>query len=100
MPIGTAQGAELLADLSAAERDASWHFLERDGRRHSGAAAAVPLLRELPAGGPLAGLLTRFPGPTERAYAWVARNRGTLGRTLTDAAKRRAEARIRQRETA
>jgi predicted DCC family thiol-disulfide oxidoreductase YuxK len=55
---------------------ASWHLVEEDGTVNSGGAAFSPLLRRLPGGRPLAWLTAALPGPTERAYRYVARTRG------------------------
>lgn len=95
--IQSAEGQRLLDDLSEAQRLSSWRLVGPDGRLHSGGAAAVPLLRTLSGGAPLAALLERFPSATEGAYAWVAAHRGRLGRLIPAAAKRRADARIRRR---
>lgn len=96
--IESPEGERLLAELSEDERQASWHFVEATGRRSSAGAAAAPLLRELPGGRRLAGLLDRFPRATERAYGWVAHNRSSLGRLIPAAARRRADARINRRQ--
>lgn len=98
--IDSAEGARLLAELSEDERRASWHLIGPDGPLFSAGAAAAPLLRELPGGAPLAVLLERFPTATERAYAWVARHRGGLGRLIPTGAERRADDRIGGREAA
>jgi predicted DCC family thiol-disulfide oxidoreductase YuxK len=95
--IDSAEGLRLLADLDESERNASWHLVQPDGERRSGGSAAAALLRTLSGGAPLAALLERFPSATEGAYAWVAARRGRLGRLIPAAAKRRADARIRQR---
>jgi predicted DCC family thiol-disulfide oxidoreductase YuxK len=70
----------LLGEASEEERMASWHLVPPDGERWSAGAAAPPLLRLLPGGYLPARLLAAFPGPTERAYRFVADHRGTLGR--------------------
>jgi predicted DCC family thiol-disulfide oxidoreductase YuxK len=95
--IQSAEGQQLLNDLSEGQRLSSWHLVGPDGRRHSAGAASSPLLRTLSGGAPLAALLERFPSATEGAYAWVAANRGRLGRLIPAGATRRADARIRQR---
>jgi len=97
--IQSGEGERLLAGLTPAQQLASWHFVSREGERRSGGAAAVPLLRELPLGSGPAALLGYLPAATERAYEWVVRHRGTLGRLLSAGAKRRADARIRRRTT-
>jgi predicted DCC family thiol-disulfide oxidoreductase YuxK len=98
VPIDSAEGERLLGELSEEQRQSSWHYVDRDGRRSSGGIAAVPLFRELPGGRPAAALLARFPGATERAYGWVSRHRGTLGSLIPGGARRRAETKIRRRE--
>ena len=100
VPIDSAEGRRLLDDLRPDERDASWHFVDAAGKRTSAGAAAPPLLRLLPGGRFPAALLSRFPAATERAYAWVARNRSAFGRPLPAKAKSRADALIRRREAA
>jgi predicted DCC family thiol-disulfide oxidoreductase YuxK len=96
-PIQSPEGDARLAGLSDEERLRSWHFVDAQGRRHSAGAAAAPLLRELPGGGAPAALLERFPAATDRAYGWIAEHRSAFGRPLSNAAKRRADARIRRR---
>jgi predicted DCC family thiol-disulfide oxidoreductase YuxK len=81
-PIQGEEADGLLADLSEQARLASWHLVTPDGRRCSGAAAAGPTARLLPAGALVAFLAESFPRITDRAYRWVARNRDTLGRRL------------------
>jgi predicted DCC family thiol-disulfide oxidoreductase YuxK len=92
--LGTAQADALLADLSAAQRAASWHLLSPEHRRYSAGAAAAPLLRLVPGGRVPAALLDLAPNRTERVYDWVVRHRSTLGRALPARAKRWAETRI------
>jgi predicted DCC family thiol-disulfide oxidoreductase YuxK len=82
VPLRTPEADALLADLTPAQRDASWHLVAPDGRRTSAGAAAAPLLAVLPGGALPAALLTRFPATTERAYRWVAAHRSTLGRLV------------------
>jgi predicted DCC family thiol-disulfide oxidoreductase YuxK len=81
---------ELLRDLDEEDRMASWHLISPDGERASGGTAAVPLLRTLPGGAPLAALLGAAPRITDRAYAWVTRHRAALGRPITRGAADRA----------
>lgn len=100
LPIESAEGRRLLADLSEHRRSESWHFVDLDGTRWSAGAAAAPLLRHLPGGRGPAELMVRFPNAAERAYSWLASRRSTFGRLLTGGAKRRADARIRRREGA
>ena len=99
--LGTPRSDALLADLSPADRDASWHLVDPAGHRESAGAAAPPLLRLLPGGSPPAALLARFPRQTERAYRAVADHRATIGRWLPSSVKcraRRAVAARAQRE--
>jgi hypothetical protein len=77
--------------MDEAERMVSWHLVGPDGGIASAGAAIPALLRLLPAGRPIAGIAARFPRGLERGYGWVSRHRGTLGRTLTAGADRRAE---------
>jgi predicted DCC family thiol-disulfide oxidoreductase YuxK len=85
-PIQSAEGEELLADLSEQDRLASWHLVTPDRRRYSGGAATGPMARLLPAGAPIAFLAESFPRSADRLYRWVARNRDTLGRRLGEQA--------------
>jgi len=97
LALGTPEADRRLDDLSPAERAASWHLLDPTGRRTSAGAAAVPLLRLLPAGAPPAALLARFPDTTERAYRFVAEHRAAFGRLTPSRAKRRATAVVARR---
>lgn len=90
LPLGTAEADELLADLSAAERDASWHLV-LDGERFSAGAALAPALSLLRGGGVPAALFRRFPRATDRGYRWVADHRGLLGRFVPARARRWAD---------
>jgi predicted DCC family thiol-disulfide oxidoreductase YuxK len=94
LSLQSAEANQLLADLSPAQRNASWHLVSPDGRRWSAGAAAPPLLRLLPGGSPPARLLDAAPGMTERAYRFVAEHRSLLGRALPARSKERAAARI------
>ena len=78
--LGTPEADALLADVAPDERAASWHLVSPAGERTSAGAAAPPLLRLLPGGRVPAALLERMPGPTDRAYRWVAEHRSWLGR--------------------
>ena len=82
VPIQSAEGDVLLADLDPGVRLDSWHLVTPDGKLASGGAAAAPLVRLLPGGRPLARVFETFPGATERAYRWVADHRGALARLL------------------
>ncbi len=96
-PIQGAEGDLHLAHMPAEQRLASWHLVDEDGTVHSAGAAVTEVLRRLPAGRPLATLTGRAPRSTERAYAWVARNRSTLSRPIPARSKERARARVRAR---
>ena len=67
---------ELLGGMDERTKMASWHLVTSDGAVHSAGDAFPPLLRRLPGGRPLAWLAAALPGPTERAYRYVARTRG------------------------
>jgi predicted DCC family thiol-disulfide oxidoreductase YuxK len=73
------EGQRLLGPIPPERRLDSWHLV-RDGQVLSAGAAAPPLLDLLPGGRPLAALLRRFPGATERTYRWVAEHRELLAR--------------------
>jgi len=88
------QADELLRDMSAHERFASAHLVTSDGRIHSGGHAVAPLLRVLPAGMPLSLVARLVPGLIGLGYGWVVRNRGLLGRGLSQESKDRATRRI------
>ena len=102
LALQTARARSLLADLTDAQRLASWHLIAPDGTRFSAGAALPPLLRLLPAAAPLARLLGAGPGPalTERGYRWVAGHRAQLSRAIPARAKRRAAAYVSRREAA
>jgi predicted DCC family thiol-disulfide oxidoreductase YuxK len=72
------EAERLLEGMSEQERMASWHLIAEDGTVSSAGAAVAPLLRLLPGGRPVAAVALRFPGATDRAYRWVANNRGGL----------------------
>jgi predicted DCC family thiol-disulfide oxidoreductase YuxK len=90
----------LLTDLTIVERNASWHLVSPSGERHSGGAAFAPLLGLLPAGRMLGAGVARVPSLADRGYSWTAAHRMQLSRCVPEAAKRRAKARVRQREEA
>jgi predicted DCC family thiol-disulfide oxidoreductase YuxK len=90
----------LLADLTPAERGASWHLVDPAGHRESAGAASPPLLRLLPGGAAPAALLAIAPPFTERAYRLVADNRSALGPLIPRGAKRRASALVARRTAA
>jgi predicted DCC family thiol-disulfide oxidoreductase YuxK len=82
VPLGTPRADALLPHLTPRERLGSWHLATPDGRVRSGGAAVPGVLELLPGGRPLAAAARRFPGPTDRAYRWVADHRTVLGRLL------------------
>jgi predicted DCC family thiol-disulfide oxidoreductase YuxK len=90
----------LLAGLTAAERSASWHLVAPGGERHSGGAALAPLLGLLPGGRVLSAGVARVPSLADRGYRWTAAHRAQLSKCVPAATKRRAKARVRQREEA
>jgi predicted DCC family thiol-disulfide oxidoreductase YuxK len=91
LALGTGEADVLLADLSPAERAASWHLVDDTGARHSAGAALAPALTLLPGGGVPAAIFARFPGATERAYRWVADHRALVGRFVPARARRWAD---------
>lgn len=82
VPIQGPVGQQLLADVPAEKRLASWHLVTPSGRVLSGGPATEELARVLPGAQPLALLVHAFPGATERAYRWVAARRGRLAELL------------------
>jgi predicted DCC family thiol-disulfide oxidoreductase YuxK len=80
-----ARAQALLPGMDEETRMRSWHLVE-DGRMSSAGQAFVPLLRLL-LGAPAAALV-------DRAYYAVANRRSAFGKLVTEAAKRRARARI------
>jgi predicted DCC family thiol-disulfide oxidoreductase YuxK len=92
------QADTLLAELTPAERIASWHLISPSGERRSGGAALAPLLRLLPAGRLPAACFARLPGPTDSGYRWVAAHRSQLSSGVPSSAKRRAARRVEERE--
>jgi predicted DCC family thiol-disulfide oxidoreductase YuxK len=91
------EGQRLLEGIPDVDRLASWHLIDEDGSVHSAGAGFPPLLRELPGGSRLAAVAARAPGPLDRGYRLVARNRSRLGPLLSDGAKQRADRRIAER---
>jgi predicted DCC family thiol-disulfide oxidoreductase YuxK len=90
----------LLPGMSEEERMASWHLVDpSSGEVRSAGAAFPPMLRLLPGGRPFAGLAAAFPRLTDRAYHWVSRHRGKIGRLIPRASRERATRRIRERTT-
>jgi predicted DCC family thiol-disulfide oxidoreductase YuxK len=93
------EAAELLHDLTPAERMASWHLISPAGRRHSGGAALPHLLRLLPAGRLPSAAFARIPRLSDRGYRWVAEHRSQLSKLVPSGAKARAAQRVRERES-
>ena len=100
LALHTPEADRLLADLTPAQRDASWHLVDPAGQRESAGAATPPLLRLLPGGAAPAALLAIAPPVTERAYRLVADNRSTLGPLIPGAVKDRAGALVARRTAA
>jgi predicted DCC family thiol-disulfide oxidoreductase YuxK len=91
---------ELLADLTPAERMASWHLISPTGARRSGGAAIPPLLRLLPRGPIPAAAFAQFPRLADRGYRWVAEHRSQLSKWVPMSVKQHASERVHQREQA
>jgi DCC1-like thiol-disulfide oxidoreductase len=104
LPLGTAEADGLLADLTVAERDASWHLTMNPAAspappgtaptaplRRSAGAAFAPALSLLPRGRFPAAAVARIPRTTERGYRWVVAHRGALGRFIPGRARRWAD---------
>jgi predicted DCC family thiol-disulfide oxidoreductase YuxK len=93
------ESAAFLADVEPARRLASWHFRDPGGSVFSAGAAFAPLLRLLPGGSPIAGLVSRFPRGVELVYRVVAGNRGLLGALVSNGAAARADRRLAARRS-
>ena len=85
-PIQSPKGAELLADLTPAERLREVHVVHDDGRRQSGGAAVSAVLTALPGPHPLA----RVAG-IPAVYRLAAANRSKLSRLVPQRSKRAAD---------
>lgn len=85
------RAAPLLAGYDAERRMATWHLVAPDGSVTSGGLAAIPLLRLLPGGRPLAAAAARVPWLLERGYALVAAHRSRLSKLVGEGPKARAE---------
>ena len=92
------EAADLLVELTPAERMASWHLISPSGERRSGGDALPPLLRALPGGRFPAAVFARFPRLTARGYRLVAEHRSELSRLVPPGAKQRAGQRVQERE--
>jgi predicted DCC family thiol-disulfide oxidoreductase YuxK len=76
------EAAELLSDLTPAERMASWHLVDPAGERRSGGAAVAPVLELLPGFGLPAAVLRRLPWLADAGYRLVAGRRSFLSAAL------------------
>jgi len=93
-----AEADELLVELTAAERMASWHLISPTGQRRSGGEALPALLQLLPFGRLPAALLARVPELADGGYRYVAARRSQLSRWLPAAVKRAARENVSRRE--
>jgi len=93
------EAEDLLMGMDPERKMASWHLVTPDGRTYSGGGAVSHLARLLPAGAPIALLVSTFPRTTDRSYRWVARHRGRLGRALGERACEWTRAGGRRRST-
>ncbi len=94
----SAEASALLPEMDEEQRMASSHLVSGGGEVRSGGAAAAPMLRLLPGGGPLAALADAVPsGLVERGYRLVAGNRDRIGPLIGSEARVRAERRISER---
>jgi predicted DCC family thiol-disulfide oxidoreductase YuxK len=98
LALDTEEADELLADLSPAQRTASWHLVAPDGTRTSAGAALAVLAKLLPGGALPAAGLGLVPGLSERGYGWVADHRSQLSRLVPSRFKQRADERIARRD--
>ena len=97
MSIQGDEGRRLLSGVPEDARLLSAHAVGPDGRVVSGGDAAAPIAAVLPGGSVLAPLL-RAAGPATRgAYRLIAGNRSRLGRMVSPAMLRRADALIASR---
>jgi predicted DCC family thiol-disulfide oxidoreductase YuxK len=92
--IQSGEGRRLLAEMPEEDRLRSAHVIDADGRVRSGGAAVEVVARALPAGAPVGWVAGLLPGPTERAYRWVADHRTGLSRFVPGVLKERARGRI------
>ena len=89
-PIGSPLGSLLLRDLTPPERYATMHVVDATSRRRSGGSALAPLARTIPGGTAFAAAFDAFPGLTDAAYDFVARNRGLASKLLRAYDRRRS----------
>jgi len=93
-PIQSRAGDRLLGDLPDDIRLSSFHFVDRDGTRHSGGPALAPMFANLPGGHPIARLLRAAPGPVDATYEFIATNRHKISRFVPEPLKRRSRSRL------
>ncbi len=96
LAIQSQEARRLLEDAGVPEERwlESWHLVHPDGRVESAEAAFPALFRMLPAGVPIALVTRALPGLSGRGYRLVAANRRWFGRPVSDAMRRRADAKI------
>ena len=92
--IQSEEGGGLLAGVPEAERLLSAHAVTEDGTVASGGDAVAPIAAALPGGGVAAPVLRSLAPVTRGAYGLIAGNRSRLGRLVTPAMLRRADALI------
>lgn len=97
VPLQSDEGRALLPNTTEAERLASLHVAPAGEQPRTGGEAVAALLRELPAGAPLAAVLERAPRASERGYRLIADNRSRLSRVVPRRAVERADALIARR---
>jgi predicted DCC family thiol-disulfide oxidoreductase YuxK len=90
------RAAGLLAGMPESVRMGSWHLVADDGAISSAGAAVPRLLALLRAHRAARRLAERHSAVVEGGYALIARNRGSLGRLVTEGALARADAVIAQ----
>jgi predicted DCC family thiol-disulfide oxidoreductase YuxK len=91
VPIQSALGAELLAELDEHERLRSAHVIDEHGARRCGGAAAADVLSALASTRTLGRLANRAPAPTSLLYSFVASHRHGFGRFVGERARRHAD---------
>jgi predicted DCC family thiol-disulfide oxidoreductase YuxK len=80
VPIQHADG--MLQDVPQALRLGAMHAITADGRVYSAGSAIPVIVRQLPAGAPIAWLTSAWPAATQRVYLAAASRRTTIGRWL------------------